>query len=163
MKKLSILLAFVLCAGFLTACNTNEKRKEKYNRKIYLTEEDYLEDLSKDAVKERRETPPNVESEYILSSLDEEESSHIETEDGHTFLIFDVPYVERDKEDIIYATMPIGVVVVPDHVITISLKDNPVIMDFSQGVVKNVQTAYKTSFVLTMLFRMATRFLQYLN
>ena len=34
-----------------------------------------------------------VESEYILSSLDEEESSHIETEDGHTFLIFDVPYV----------------------------------------------------------------------
>lgn len=104
-----------------------------------------------------------VESEYILSSLDEEESSHIETEDGHTFLIFDVPYVERDKEDIIYATMPIGVVVVPDHVITISLKDNPVIMDFSQGVVKNVQTAYKTSFVLTMLFRMATRFLQYLK
>lgn len=75
MKKLSILLAFVLCAGFLTACNTNEKRKEKYNRKIYLTEEDYLEDLSKDAVKERRETPPNVESEYIFDIGPEEQKN----------------------------------------------------------------------------------------
>ncbi len=73
MKTFSLLLAFVLCAGFLTACNTNEKRKEKYNRKIYLTEEDYMEDLSKDAVRERRETPPNVESEYIFNVGPEEQ------------------------------------------------------------------------------------------
>ena len=75
MKTFSVLLAVVLCAGFLTACNTNEKRKEKYNRKIYLTEEDYMEDLSKDAVRERRETPPNVESEYIFNIGPEEEKT----------------------------------------------------------------------------------------
>lgn len=67
MKKLSICLIFVLCAGLMTACNTNQKKKEKYNRKIYLTEEDYMEDLSKEAVKERRETAPNIESEYIFN------------------------------------------------------------------------------------------------
>ena len=39
MKKLSICLIFVLCAGLMAACNTNQKKKEKYNRKIYLTEE----------------------------------------------------------------------------------------------------------------------------
>ena len=72
MKTLSKLLVFLLCAGVLAACNTNEKKKEKYNRKIYLTEEDYMEDLSKDAVKERRETPPNVESEYIFNVGPEE-------------------------------------------------------------------------------------------
>ncbi|WP_428054342.1 hypothetical protein [Candidatus Avelusimicrobium stercoris] len=67
MKKLSICLIFVLCAGLMAACNTNQKKKEKYNRKIYLTEEDYMEDLSKEAAKERRETAPNIESEYIFN------------------------------------------------------------------------------------------------
>lgn len=75
MKTLSKLLVFLLCAGVLAACNTNEKKKEKYNRKIYLTEEDYMADLSKDAVKERRETPPNVESEYIFNVGPEEEKT----------------------------------------------------------------------------------------
>ncbi len=73
MKTFSMFLVFVVGVGFLTACTTNEQRKEKYNRKIYLTEEDYLEDLSKDAVKERRETPPNVESEYIFNVGPEEQ------------------------------------------------------------------------------------------
>ena len=67
MKKISICLIFVLCAGLMAACNTNQKKKEKYNRKIYLTEEDYMEDLSKEAAKERRETAPNIESEYIFN------------------------------------------------------------------------------------------------
>ena len=67
MKKLSICLIFVLCAGLMAACNTNQKKKEKYNRKIYLTEEDYMEDLSQEAGKERRETAPNIESEYIFN------------------------------------------------------------------------------------------------
>lgn len=67
MKKLSICLIFVLCASLMAACNTNQKKKEKYNRKIYLTEEDYMEDLSQEAGKERRETAPNIESEYIFN------------------------------------------------------------------------------------------------
>lgn len=104
-----------------------------------------------------------IDEEYIKSSLDEEESARIESEDGTTFLIYDVPYAEREEDDIIYYTMPVGVVILPQFLVTISLKDNPVIMDFAQGVVKNVKTSYKTSFVLRMLFRMATRFLQYLK
>lgn len=104
-----------------------------------------------------------IDEEYIRSSLDEEESARIESEDGNTFLIYDVPYAEREEDDIIYYTMPVGVVILPHYLVTISLKDNPVIMDFAQGVVKNVRTSFKTNFVLRMLFRMATRFLQYLK
>ena len=104
-----------------------------------------------------------IDPTYISSSLDEEESSHIETEDGFTFLTFDIPCVEKEDDNLIYNTSPIGVIVTPECVITIAKKDNPVLMDFEQGVVKNVQTAHKTRFVLLMLFRMATRFLQYLK
>lgn len=68
MKKL---ILFVLCLGIClgsVACTSNSKKQdEKYNRKkIYLTEEDYLEDLDKQAYAERREAKPNTESNYIF-------------------------------------------------------------------------------------------------
>lgn len=104
-----------------------------------------------------------VDPTYITASLDEEESAHIESEDGNAFLIFDVPCVEREEENLMYTTGPVGVVTTHDCVITISKSDNPVLMDLSQGMVKNIRTEHKTRFVLCMLFRMATRFLQYLK
>lgn len=67
MKTFIKLLVLCLLLGTLSACTTNKQRQEKYNRKIYLTEEDYLEDLSAEAAKERREAPAQVESEYIFN------------------------------------------------------------------------------------------------
>lgn len=105
----------------------------------------------------------NIEPEHFLSSLDEEESSHIDIEDDYTFIIFDVPYAEKENNNLIYFTAPVGVVVTATNVITIAKTDNPVLMDFSKGVVKGVETSHKTEFVLTMFLRMATRFLAYLR
>lgn len=105
----------------------------------------------------------HIDRDYVMSSLDEEESSHIEAEDGVAFMIFDVPFVQKEDENLIYTTSPIGLITTADSIVTITKRDNPVLMDFSQGVVKNLKTEHKTRFVLTMFFRMATRFLQYLK
>ena len=105
----------------------------------------------------------HVEPEFIRSSLDEEETSHIENEDGQTLIIVDVPFVEKVSDNIIYSTMPVGIIITKTDIITISLKDNPVICEFSGGVVKNVQTTLHTQLVLHILLRMATRYLQYLK
>ncbi len=75
MKTFARFIIFMLCAGLLAACSTNAQKKEKYNRKIYLTEEDYMEDLTTQAESERRETPPNVESEYIFNVGPEEQKT----------------------------------------------------------------------------------------
>jgi len=104
-----------------------------------------------------------VEPEFIRSSMDEEETSHIEKEEGHTFIIVDVPYVGKAGENIIYSTMPVGIIITEKEIITISIKDNPVICEFSDGAVKNVHTSLHTHFVLHILLRMATRYLQYLK
>ena len=106
-----------------------------------------------------------VESEYILSSLDEEESSHIEKEDGNTCLIFDGPVLDHDpgETSIAYSTMPIGVLVTPTNVITMSHRSNPVLEDIAEGKVKSIHTEYKTRFVLQILYRMTTRFMLYLR
>ena len=67
MKIFVKLLVLCLLVGMVSACNTNKQKQEKYNRKIYLTEEDYLEDLTAEAAKERREAPAQVESGYIFN------------------------------------------------------------------------------------------------
>lgn len=61
---LTVLCIFCLA---IAACSSSNKKVEPiYQRKIYLTEEDYLEDLDHQAYTERREAKPNVESEYIF-------------------------------------------------------------------------------------------------
>ena len=68
MKKLMGLLVWVFVSGFLMACKTDQTREvngERYAKKIYLTKEDYMEDLQQTA--KRRELQPNKESEYIFN------------------------------------------------------------------------------------------------
>ena len=71
MKTITKLVLFLLCAGILAACASEQKEDPRYNRKIYLTEEDYLEELSEEAAKERREAPAAAESEYIFNTVPE--------------------------------------------------------------------------------------------
>ena len=105
----------------------------------------------------------NIPPELMRSALDEEESSHIDSEDGTTLIIIDAPMVEKVNKNITYSTMPIAMMITDKHVITVALHENTVLSEFSEGVVKNVMTAYKTHFVLHIMLRMATKYLQYLK
>lgn len=101
---------------------------------------------------------------FVKSSLDEEESSRIEIEDDQTLIIVDTPYAETQTENtILYYTLPVGIIITENYVFTISLKDNPVLTDLSSGVVKGLQTNLKTRFVLQLLLRITGRFLQCLK
>lgn len=105
-----------------------------------------------------------IDKDFVMSSLDEEESSRIENEDNTTLVIIDMPVLTNEDNDTVhYTTMPIGIIISPTNIITISFKENPVIQDFENGLVKNVKTELKTRFLLNLLFRGATRYLQYLK
>lgn len=105
----------------------------------------------------------DIPPEFLRSALDEEESSHLETEDDHTLIIIDAPYCEKIDDNITYSTMPIGIMMTPKDIITVSLRDNPVILEMADGVIKNVNTSHRTQFILHLLLRVATKFLQYLK
>lgn len=101
---------------------------------------------------------------FVRAALDEEESSRVEKEDDQTLIIVDTPVAEQeDEKTVLYSTMPVGVVIIPGYVITVCLRENPVIRELSAGLVKNLQTSMKTHFLLLFLFRIAGRFLQYLK
>ncbi len=105
----------------------------------------------------------DIPPELLRSALDEEESAHIDSEDDTTLIIIDVPVVEKVSGSITYSTMPIGIMITDKNVITVSLKESTILTEFSEGVVRNVRTNYKTHFVLHIMLRMATKYLQYLK
>ena len=105
----------------------------------------------------------NVPEEFLEASLDEGESSHIEQEDGKTLVVVDVPMVEKTAQGSVYSTAPLGTVIMPDCIITISLRMSGVVKDFYEGRIEGVNTAYKTNFLLLLLLRMAERYLSLLK
>ncbi|HEX3016671.1 MAG TPA: magnesium transporter CorA family protein [Caproicibacter sp.] len=104
-----------------------------------------------------------IEPDFFRAAMDEEESSHIDHEEQNTLVVIDIPIVEKEGKNISYTTMPLGVIITERNVITVSIKDNPVVGEFAQGLVRGVQTNLKTRFVLHIMLRVATRFLQYLK
>ena len=99
---------------------------------------------------------------FLRAALDEEETSRIDTEDGQTLIIIDVPAVEKD-DAVVYSTIPLGIIVTEKHIITVCLKESSIVKDFQDGLVKNAETQKRTRFILYMLLQVAKRFLQYLK
>ncbi|MBE7058780.1 MAG: magnesium transporter CorA family protein [Ruminococcaceae bacterium] len=107
-----------------------------------------------------------VERDFITSALDEEERPRIESEDGHSLIIMDIPIVEPNSagaNSIIFSTMPIGIIVCPECVITVCLKKNQIIKDFLNNRIKTFATYKKNRFILQLMYRNATYYLQYLR
>lgn len=104
----------------------------------------------------------SVPGDYLHAALDEEERPRTETEDGVTLIVIDIP-IPYPEQTILYTTMPLGIIVTNDTIVTVCLRDNPIVQDFTNGRVKLFYTFKKTRFVLQILFRNASYFLQYLR
>ena len=108
-------------------------------------------------------TALGVEPTFLRAALDEEETSRIESEDGQTLIIVDIPAVEKDEAGVVYSTLPMGIVVTDKHIITVCLKETSLIRDLQDGLVKDVRTQQRTRFILNILLLVAKRYLQYLK
>ena len=106
-----------------------------------------------------------LDSGFVKSSLDEEETSRIEKEDEQTLIIIDTPVSSTDSSETkIFYTMPIGIILTKEHVFTISTHDNiQIIEDAAGGTIRNLRPSFKTRFVLQLLLRIAALFLIYLK
>lgn len=109
------------------------------------------------------EQKTGVEMDALKAALDEEERSRIEIEDNYTMILVDIPTTEERHGKQSYQTMPLSIIVTKDVAITVCLEDTPVLAPFLNGRVKNFYTHMKTRFILQLLYRNASMFLQYLR
>ena len=104
-----------------------------------------------------------IEPDFFRAAMDEEESSHIDTEDYSTLVIIDMPVAETSGDNVTYSTTPLGIIITEKNVITVCTRGNPVLDEFTDGAVKGVKTNLKTRFILHLMLRIATKYLQYLK
>ena len=69
---------------------------------------------------------------------------------------------DRDKKDR-YVTIPLGIVLTDEVIITVCLEETGVLTPFMQGRIRSFYTFKKTRLILQILYRNATLFLQYLR
>jgi magnesium transporter len=105
-----------------------------------------------------------LDSGFVKSSLDEEESSRIESEDEQTLIIIDTPVSAMNEDNTkIFYTMPIGIIITKEYVFTISLHETQVLDEAVRGTIRNLRPSFKTRFVLQILLRISALFLFYLK
>lgn len=105
-----------------------------------------------------------LDSGFIKSSLDEEESSRVEREEDQTLIIVDTAVSEVSKNETLkFYTMPLGIIITNQHVFTISLKSSKVIDDLIAGRIQNIQTSFRTQFVLRVIMYITSIYLVYLK
>lgn len=106
----------------------------------------------------------NVELDFLHAALDEEERARIENDNGQTLIVVDTPVIEKEGTSMnLYTTIPLAIILIKHLIITVCLKEDTLLNDFSRNKVKTFFTQYKTRFVLQVLHRNATRYLQYLK
>ncbi len=104
-----------------------------------------------------------IELIHLKAALDEEERARIEFEDAYTLIIVDTPILGNDETGNKYTTLPMGIILTSKNIITVSIKDLQLFKEFHGGYVRDFYTEKKTRFILQMLYRNATFFLNYLR
>jgi magnesium transporter len=105
----------------------------------------------------------NIPFDFLTASLDVDETARIETEDNATLIIIKVPFFDEHNPDLIYITLPIGVIMVGGVLLTVCLKDEILLHDFIEGKVKNITTITGHKFILQIILRSLVLYLQYLK
>ncbi len=105
-----------------------------------------------------------IPKDFIEDPLDENESPRMELEDGKRLIIIQTPYFQDDEEAAIqFITLPLGIILTENCIITVSSKDDDVLRNFVKGRVKNFSTAKINRLILQILSRTATVYLNYLK
>ena len=107
----------------------------------------------------------NIPLDFLIDSLDIDERARFEREDGIDLIVLKTPIQNNDGDirNATFITVPIGIILAEDAIITISPYENPVINSFLNNNVKNFTTLDRKKFVLQLFERNVFYFLFFLK
>lgn len=94
----------------------------------------------------------------LRAALDEEESSRVQVEDGYTLILVDIPFEEMRNEQRAYTTIPLGILLVQDAIITVCGDDTVILNFFANNRMRGFSTKKKMRFVYQILLRTANMY-----
>ena len=88
----------------------------------------------------------------VRAALDDEESSRISLEEGYTLILVDIPTAEIRNNRNSYQTIPLGILLREDVVITVCTEETAVLQTFVDQSMKEFSTKKRMRFVYQILY-----------
>lgn len=139
---------------------------------IYMTENGVLNEVNtlQPGVWVKLTTPDAEENQQIVNhygidygdlvaALDDEESSRIEVEDNYTLILVDIPITEIRNDEEYYTTIPLGIIVTEDAVITVCRQEVEIFEKNLRFKMRNFSTKKRMRFVYHLLYSIARLYL----
>lgn len=105
----------------------------------------------------------DLPEDFITDLQDADENSRMEYEDEAMLIILRVPlYYRHRSASVSFATAPLGIIIVPDKVITVSFYDNEILTQYLDGKHRPFKITQQ-SFLLAINLRAAIYFLKFLK
>jgi magnesium transporter len=104
-----------------------------------------------------------VPQDYIIYPLDLDERARTERENGELLIVLRIPYFQGAQADVPYITIPLGIILTENHILTICRMENDITSELANGRVKDLVTAKRLRFVLRLLLHTANKYLIYLR
>ena len=105
----------------------------------------------------------NIDIADLRAPLDAEEMSRMTIEDDYTLIIVDVPIKEERNNQTYYVTIPLGIILTEEAIITTCLEKLPLLDIFIHRRLRNFYTFMRSRFIFQILYRNADPYLSALR
>ena len=100
-----------------------------------------------------------VDADILRNSLDADERSRVELDEGIFSVIVNLPLLDEEGN---FDTLPCGWVFTVRNFLTICSKDNRILSSFNKNTAKTFDTRERTKFMLSILYKITQFYLRYL-
>lgn len=99
----------------------------------------------------------------VRAAMDADESSRVELEDEYTLILVDIPIIEIRNDQKAYTSIPLGILLLDDYLITVCAEETPVLQYFVNSTVREFSTKKQMRFVYQILYRTCMVYQLYLR
>ena len=99
----------------------------------------------------------------VRAALDDEESSRVDVERDYTLILVDIPSIEIRNDREAYTTIPLGIILVDNSIITVCAEETPVLQAFVDKKVRDFSTKKRIRFLYQILYRNCMTYQYYLR
>ncbi|MCQ8893492.1 MAG: magnesium transporter CorA family protein [Methanolinea sp.] len=105
----------------------------------------------------------NIPPDFLTDPLDVDERARVEREEGSILIVLRTPHREPAGADIPYTTLPLGIIISRNIIITVCLTEVDLLGEIIAGKVKNFSTGNQNRFILQLFYRNTLLYMRYLR
>ncbi len=100
---------------------------------------------------------------HLVAALDADECSRTDREGQSTLILWRVPYFQGHGADVPFTTLPIGIVLTDEMIVTVCSVSHALLRDFAEGRMPDFSPAKRNRFILQLLLHTAAHYLRHLR